>query len=799
MVITQTRLANQPLILPLSEVGINNVDIVGGKSASLGELIQNLKSKGINVPGGFSTTSFAYSKFISEIEIRIREILSGLDVNNVVLLKRKAEQVRNLILKTPFSAELQEAITESYLEMCSLYGENTDVAVRSSATAEDLPDASFAGQQDTYLNINGVQDVIQSVHKCFASLFTDRAISYRTIKGFDHFNIQIAVVIQKMVRSDLSCSGVGFSLDTETGFKDAVLITGAYGLGENVVQGSVNPDEYVVFKPKLNENFESIIKKTCGSKLLRMVYNKPGSKEKVKNIYVPKHEQVMFILSDEEVLQLAKWVCSIEDHYGCPMDIEWAKDGLTNQLFIVQARPETVKSQQSKSKLISYKLLSTGKKLTEGTAVGERIGSGKVWILNDHSDWSTFEKGNVLVATQTFPDLEPLMKSASAIVTDQGGRTCHSAIISREIGIPAVVGCGNATTNILNGSNVTVSCSEGETGYVYEGILDFEIEETLLDSIPETRTKILMNVGNPTEALKLSMIPNDGVGLARSEFIIANQIKIHPLALLNYDKVTDPLTRYQIEELTVGYEQKSLYFIDKLALGVGMIGAAFYPKPVIVRMSDLKSNEYANLIGGKQFEPIEENPMIGWRGARRYYDPKYKDAFALECLAMKRVRDEMGLTNIIPMIPFCRTPEEGERVIEEMSKNGLVQGRNLLQIYVMCELPSNVWMAEEFLNVFDGFSIGSNDLTQLVLGLDRDSELVSDLFDERNPAVKRAITTVINACKARGKKVGICGQAPSDYPEFAEFLVGLGIDSISLNPDTVLKTRISIASKENVL
>ncbi len=799
MVTTKTRVTDQPLILPLSTVGIKNVNIVGGKSASLGELIQNLTSKGINVPGGFSTTSWAYSQFISEIEIRIREILSGLDVNNVVLLKRKAEQVRNLILRTPFSAELQEAITESYLEMCTLYGDNTDVAVRSSATAEDLPDASFAGQQDTFLNINGVQDVINAVHKCFASLFTDRAISYRTIKGFDHFNIQIAVVIQKMVRSDLSCSGVGFSLDTETGFKDAVLLTGAYGLGENVVQGSVNPDEYVVFKPKLKEGYESIIKKTCGSKLLRMVYNKPGSKEKVKNIAVPKHEQVQFVLSDEEVLKLSRWVCAIEDHYGCPMDIEWAKDGLTNQLFIVQARPETVKSQSEASKLISYKLLAKGPILAEGTAVGERIGKGTVWILNDHSDWGSFKPGNILVATQTFPDLEPLMKLASAIVTDQGGRTCHSAIISREIGIPAVVGCGNATTVIKNGSEVTVSCSEGETGYVYSGSLEFEIEETLLDSIPETRTKILMNVGNPTEALKLSLIPNDGVGLARSEFIIANQIKIHPLALLNYDLVTDPLTRFQIEELTVGYEQKTLYFIDKLALGIGMIGAAFYPNPVIVRMSDLKSNEYANLIGGKQFEPLEENPMIGWRGARRYYDPKYKDAFALECLAMKRVRDEMGLTNIIPMIPFCRTPVEGEKVIEEMAKNGLVQGRNSLQIYVMCELPSNVWMADEFLTVFDGFSIGSNDLTQLVLGLDRDSELVSDLFDERNPAVKRAITTVIQACKAKGKKVGICGQAPSDYPEFAEFLVGLGIDSISLNPDTVLKTRISIASKESAL
>ncbi|MGL4758740.1 MAG: phosphoenolpyruvate synthase [Patescibacteria group bacterium] len=787
----------EPLILPLNEVGIGNVAIVGGKSASLGELIQNLSSRGIAVPGGFSTTAHAYKKFINEIEIRIRETLSGLDVNNVVVLKRKAEQVRNLILRTPFSAELQEAITESYLQMCSLYGENVDVAVRSSATAEDLPDASFAGQQDTFLNINGVEDVVKAVHKCFASLFTDRAISYRTIKGFDHFNIQIAVVIQKMVRSDLSCSGVAFSLDTESGFRDAVLITGSYGLGESVVQGSVNPDEYVVFKPKLKEGFEPIIKKTCGSKLVKMIYNKPGSKEKVKNVNVPKHEQVQFVLSDEEVLKLAKWVCVIEDHYKTPMDVEWAKDGVTGQLFIVQARPETVKSQTSATKLISYNLLTSGPLLCIGTAVGEKIGSGNAWVLNDYSDWSTFKKGNVLVATQTFPDLEPLMKLASAVVTDQGGRTCHSAIISREIGIPAVVGCGNATSMIKSGMPITVSCSEGEAGNVYEGLLNYDVEETELSNLPSTRTKVLMNVGNPTEALKLSMIPNDGVGLARSEFMIANQIKIHPLALLNYDKVTDQLTRYQIEELTVGYEEKSLYFIDKLALGVGMIGAAFYPNPVIVRLSDLKSNEYANLIGGRQFEPHEENPMIGWRGARRYYDPKYRDAFALECLAMKRVRDEMGLTNIIPMVPFCRTPEEGQKVIDEMARNGLVVGQNNLQVYCMCELPSNVFMAEEFLDVFDGFSIGSNDLTQLILGLDRDSELVSDLFDERNPAVKRAIEKVIQAAKKANKKIGICGQGPSDFPDFAEFLVSLGIDSISLNPDTVLKTRISISGVEN--
>ena len=790
-------LTKEPLILPLNKVGIKDVDIVGGKSASLGELIQNLTSHGINVPSGYSTTAHAYKKFIHEIEIRIREILSGLDVKNIPLLKRKAEQVRALILRTPFSAELQEAITEAYLEMCSTYGDNVSVAARSSATAEDLPDASFAGQQDTYLNVNSVQDVIKSVHRCFASLFTDRAISYRTREGYDHFNIQIAVVIQKMVRSDLSAAGVAFSIDTESGFRDAVIINGAYGLGENVVQGSVIPDEYVVFKPTLKNGYETIIKKNCGTKRIKMIYNKPGSKEKVLNVDVPKHEQVQYVLTDEEVIQLAKWVCLIEDHYKAPMDVEWAKDGISGQLYIVQARPETVKSQQSVTVLTTYSLLETSKQICTGIAVGEKIGKGKAWILTDHSDWGTFQEGDILVATQTFPDLEPLIEKAAGIITDQGGRTCHSAIIAREIGIPAVVGCEDATLLIKSGDLVTVSCCQGEEGLVYEGLLNFEVTSIPIDNIPEPKTKILMNVGNPSLALKLSMIPNDGVGLARSEFMIANQIKIHPLALLNYEEVTDPLTRYQIEELTVGYEEKSLYFIDKLSLGIGMIGAAFYPNPVIVRLSDLKSNEYANLIGGRQFEPNEENPMIGWRGARRYYDPKYRDAFALECLAMKRVRDEMGLTNIIPMIPFCRTPAEGRKVIEEMSKNGLVQGQNGLQIYVMGELPSNVWMVDEFLEIFDGISIGSNDLTQLTLGLDRDSELVSDLFDERNPAVKRAISIIIQACKKAGKKVGICGQGPSDFPDFAEFLVAEGIDSISLNPDTVIKTRLFIAATES--
>lgn len=790
----------EPLVIGLNQVGIQNVDIVGGKCASLGEMIGALSSKGIKVPGGFSTTSAAYRSFIAQIEQKIREILSGLNVDDINQLQRKAKQVRDLILKTPFSGELQEAITDSYLEMCTQFGNGhtCDVAVRSSATAEDLPDASFAGQQDTYLNISGVEEVIKSVHKCFASLFTDRAISYRHIKGFDHFNIAIAVGVQKMVRSDKACSGVAFSIDTETGFKDAILITGAYGLGENIVQGSVNPDEYMVHKPLLKEGFTPIIKKTVGAKQMRMLYNNtPNAKERVRNVPVPVYEQKLFVLTDPEVIQLAKWVAIIEDHYGFPMDVEWAKDGKTQELYIVQARPETVCSQKTNAnKLVRFELQHSGKQLAVGRAIGERVASGKVWILDDKIDWATFQQGDIIVAEETFPSLEPLMKRASAIVTNKGGRTCHSAIICRELNIPGVVGCGNATTALKHMQQVTVSCCEGEDGIVYEGNIAFDVVETLLDEIPQTRTKILMNVGNPSEALRLSQIPNSGVGLARTEFIIANQIKIHPLALINHDKVTDELARYQIADLTEGYEEKSLYFIDKLATGIAMIGAAFYPNPVIVRMSDLKSNEYSDLIGGKQFEPKEENPMIGWRGARRYYDPSYRDAYALECLALKRVRDEMGFTNIIPMIPFCRTPEEGRLVIAEMAKHGLVRGQNGLQVYVMCEIVSNVILADAFLDIFDGMSIGSNDLTQLTLGLDRDSSLVSNLFDERNPAVKAMIRTAIQACKARGKKVGICGQAPSDYPDFAAFLVEEGIDSISLNPDTVLKTTFSIYESE---
>lgn len=796
----------QALVLPFNSVGIADISFVGGKNASLGEMIQQLKSKGVQVPTGFATTAYAYRYFITNagLEAKLRQIFANLDVEDVDNLRQCGKQARLLMLETPFPLELQEAIARSYQTLCQEYGIDTDVAVRSSATAEDLPDASFAGQQETYLNVHGLQAVLESCHKCFASIFTDRAISYRQIKGFDHFDVALSVGVQKMVRSDLACSGVMFTIDTETGFKDAALITAAYGLGENVVQGAVNPDEYLVFKPTLKQGFRPILQKRLGTKDIKMVYDVGGLKL-TKNISVPQSDRVVFALNDEEILQLAKWACIIEDHYSqvrgiyTPMDIEWAKDGITNELFIVQARPETVQSQKSRNVLKTYQLKEKGQVLLTGRSVGEMIGQGKARVILDVHNINQFQAGEVLVTNRTDPDWEPIMKKASAIVTNSGGRTCHAAIIAREMGIPAIVGCGNATTVLKTGQEVTVSCAEGETGKVYGGLLPFEVQELPLDNLPRTRTQILMNVGNPEEALGLTAIPNDGVGLARMEFIIANQIKAHPLALLHFDQLEDELAKYKIAELTAQYEDKAQFFVDQLAQGIGAIAAAFYPKPVIVRLSDFKSNEYANLLGGRQFEPKEENPMIGWRGASRYYDPRYREGFALECQAMKRIRDEMGLTNVVLMVPFCRTPEEGRRVLAEMAKHDLVQGENGLQVYVMCELPSNVLLADEFSQVFDGFSIGSNDLTQLTLGLDRDSELVAHLFDERNAAVKRTIAQAIATAKKYGRKIGICGQAPSDYPEFARFLVELGIDSISLNPDSVLKTMLEIAATESEL
>ncbi len=817
-------LKEKAFVLWFEQVGIVDVPLVGGKNASLGEMIQQLTPKGVNVPTGFATTSYAFRHFIEKagLKIRLQRLLADLDVSDVNLLRERGRQARTLILNTPFSSELNEAIAASYVQLSQRYGvevemcdasddleaclsrhSGVDVAVRSSATAEDLPDASFAGQQETYLNINGIDRVLKACHLCFASLFTDRAISYRATKGFDHFEIALSVGVQKMVRSDLAASGVMFSIDTETGFRDTALITAAYGLGESVVQGVVNPDEYVVFKPTLKQGFRPLLEKRLGSKEIKMIYDIGGGKS-TTNVLVPKSEQIKYALQDDEILKLAAWACIIEDHYAnvrgtdSPMDIEWAKDGETGDLFIVQARPETIHSQKTGNVLKTYKLTSkpTVEPLLVGRAVGEMIGQGRVRTIVDLRKLDEFQEGEILVTTRTDPDWEPIMKKASAVITNQGGRTCHAAIIARELGIPAIVGCDNATDILKNGQAVTVSCAEGEDGHVYDGLLPFAIEHLELDALPPTRTKIMMNVGNPREAFRLSLIPNDGVGLARTEFIIANYIKVHPLALLNFDTLKDNGAKWEISQLTSQYRDLSDYFVDKLASGIGILAAAFYPKPVIARMSDLKSNEYANLIGGSEFEPHEENPMMGWRGASRYYDPKYRDAFGLECKAFKRVRDEMGLTNMIPMIPFCRTPDEGRKVLAEMAKHGLIRGENGLQVYVMCEIPSNVELADRFSEIFDGFSIGSNDLTQLTLGLDRDSALVSHLFDERDEAVKRTLRRVIATAKEFDRKIGICGQAPSDYPEFAEFLVELGIDSMSLNPDSVLKTRLAIAKTE---
>jgi pyruvate, water dikinase len=813
-------------VLWFEEVGIHDIPLVGGKNASLGEMIRQLTPKGINVPTGFATTAHAYRYFIEKagLKAKLRHIFTGLDVENIANLQERGKQARTLILNTPFPEELEAAITSHYIQLCERYGADpefcdrfteddrvackeygydTDVAVRSSATAEDLPDASFAGQQETYLNVRGIKNVLEACHRCFASIFTDRAISYRTLRGFDHLNIALSVGVQKMVRSDLASSGVMFSIDTETGFQNAVLLTAAYGLGENVVQGAVNPDEFLIFKPTLKEGYKPILKKRLGSKAIRMVYDTGGSKL-TKNEAVTDIERSRYAIDDEEILTLARWAVAIEEHYTAvrgvytPMDIEWAKDGETGGLYIVQARPETVQSQKSGNLLRTYKLQGTGDILTVGRAVGEMIGSGKARIILDVKDSLEFQQGEVLVTNRTDPDWEPIMKKASAIVTDRGGKTCHAAIIAREMGVPAIVGCGNATEAIATGREITVSCAEGEEGKVYSGLVPFVVEETLLDALPQLPTKIMMNVGNPDEALRLAAIPCDGVGLARLEFIIANQIKAHPLALLHFDELEDIPAHYEISRLTAGYSNKADYFIDRLSQGIATIAAAFYPNPAIVRMSDFKSNEYANLLGGKQFEPEEENPMLGWRGASRYYDPKYSEAYALECIAFKRVRDEMGLTNVIPMIPFCRTPEEGRKVLAEMAKHGLHRGENGLQVYVMCEIPSNVILADEFSQIFDGFSIGSNDLTQLTLGLDRDSALVAHIFDERNPAVKDTIRIVIEKAKRNGRKIGICGQAPSDYPEFARFLLELGIDSISLNPDSVIKTYQILAGDTNL-
>ncbi len=793
----------QAFILWFDKLGIEDVPLVGGKNASLGEMYQNLTKKGVNVPNGFAVTAYAYHYLLDKAGIRddIKKILKGLNTHNMKDLADRGQRVREVIRSAEFPKELKDEIVKAYNKMCKEYGKRTDVAVRSSATAEDLPDASFAGQQETYLNIRGEHDLINACKKCFASLFTNRAISYRVDKNFDHFSIGLSIGVQKMVRSDKACAGVMFSIDTESGFKDVAFITGSYGLGENVVQGAVNPDEFYVFKPTLKKGFKPIISKSLGEKSVKMIYNFQGN-EPTKNVPVIESDRKKFVLTDKEVLLLAKWACIIEDHYSekaghfKPMDMEWAKDGVTNKLFIVQARPETVHSQKDKNVLREYKLRQKGDVLVKGHSVGEMIGQGAANIIKDVHGIADFKKGQVLVTEMTDPDWEPIMKIASAIVTNKGGRTCHAAIISRELGIPCVVGTGNGTELIKNKQKITVDCSEGEMGYIYNGLLKFDINEINLKSIPKTKTKVMMNLGNPEQAFELSFLPHSGIGLAREEFIINSYIQIHPKALLEFDKVKDKKTRDKINKLTYGYSSKPQYFVDKLAQGVARIASAFYPHDVIVRMSDFKSNEYANLIGGKYFEPEEDNPMIGWRGASRYYSKEYKPAFELECKAMKIAREEFGLTNIKLMIPFCRTIEEGKKVLAVMKKNGLVQGKNGLEVYAMCEIPSNVILAEEFLEIFDGFSIGSNDLTQLTLGIDRDSELVAHVYSENNEAVKLLIKRVIHVARKMNKHMGFCGDAPSSLPGFAQFLVECGIEALSVTPDAVVKTKLKVAEEE---
>ena len=787
------------------EVGAGDVALVGGKNASLGEMIRNLREKDVNVPFGFAITAEAYRHVIEEAGIReeIRDTLSDLDTHDMANLAARGSKLRALINDAGCPADLEEEIRLAYREMEKRYGAGVDVAVRSSATAEDLPTASFAGQQETYLNVKGEEKLLKMVMECFASLFTNRAISYRVDKGFDHLGVYLSVGVQKMARSDLASSGVMFSIDTESGFKDAVFITGAYGLGENVVQGTVNPDQFFVFKPTLKEGFRPIVEKKLGAKRKKLVYKDKGTGTKQQN--VTKEERNRFMLSDDEVLTLARWACIIEDHYGGPMDIEWAKDGITNELFIVQARPETVHSQKDFAISETYVLEEEGTLLAQGEAVGHKIGYGEVNIIEDPKGILKFKPGQVLVTHMTDPDWEPIMKIAAAIVTNRGGRTCHAAIISRELGTPCVIGTDNGTKALKGVKDATVDCSEG-IGRVYEGKLQYRVDKLALDSLPRPRTRIMMNAGVPENAFVQGQIPNDGVGLAREEFIINSYIGIHPQALIEYEKLKRMAVEDKkiarvikaIDERSASYEDKVQFFIDNLAMGIGKIGAGFYPNDVIVRFSDFKTNEYANLIGGYLYEPEESNPMIGWRGASRYYDDKFRPAFGLECEAIKKVREEMGLTNVKVMVPFCRTPEEGKRVIETMASFGLKQGEKGLEVYVMCEVPSNVILADEFAEVFDGFSIGSNDLTQLTLGLDRDSALVARLFDERSEAVKRLVKHVINVAHAHKprRKIGICGQAPSDFPEFAEFLVECGIDSISLNSDAIISTRLHVAEVE---
>ena len=788
------------------DITMADVGLVGGKNASLGEMCRELIPRGISVPNGFAITAEGYRHVLAVggLAQTIQTILADLNTADLSNLAERGRRVRDAILATPFPADLQNEICGAYITLCAEYGPETDVAVRSSATAEDLPNASFAGQQESFLNIRGERALLDACQQCLASLFTDRAISYRVDKGFDHFSVALSIGVQQMVRSDLGAAGVMFTLDTESGFSDVVLIDSSYGLGESVVKGRVDPNEFLVFKPTLTQGLRPILKRAVGAKQEKLIYATRGGRS-TRIVPVPTEDRERFSITDTEVLTLARWACLIEEHYShkaghlLPMDIEWAKDGATGEIFILQARPETVHALARKATMETYHLEERGTALLTGKSVGERIGAGPVRVVKDVSELQQFRPGEVLVADMTDPDWEPTMKMAAAIVTNRGGRTCHAAIISRELGVPCIVGTENGTATVRAGQPVTVCCAEGEVGTVYDGTLKFTHQTLNVENLPRPRTKVMLNVGNPDQAFSLSFLPNDGVGLAREEFIISSTIQVHPLALVHFDMLPAGPAKDKIAQLTREYPHKPDYFVDRLAEGVGQIAAAFYPKDVIVRLSDFKTNEYAGLLGGAEFEPQEENPMIGFRGASRYYDPRYREGFLLECQAMKKVREDMGLTNVKLMIPFCRTVEEGKKVLAVMAEAGLQRGQKGLEIYVMCEIPANVILAEEFAAIFDGFSIGSNDLTQLTLGLDRDSAIVAHLFDERNAAVMRLVRDVIQRAQACGRKVGICGQAPSDYPEFARFLVTCGIDSISLNPDTVIKTTQDIAQMEQQL
>ena len=787
----------QEFVVWYQDLGMHDVPRVGGKNASLGEMISNLAGVGVQVPGGFATTADAFNQFLEQsgVNERIYQLLDGLDVDDVTALAKAGAQIRQWVIDTPFQPEFETAIRQAFDQLCAGMGNDASFAVRSSATAEDMPDASFAGQQETFLNVRGYEHVIEAIKHVFASLFNDRAISYRVHQGYDHRGVALSAGVQRMVRSDCSSSGVMFSIDTESGFEDVVFITSSYGLGEMVVQGAVNPDEFYVHKPTVSAGRPAVVRRTLGSKLVQMVYSSEqshGKQVRIEDVAADKRRQ--FSLTDAEVEELARQAVTIEQHYGRPMDIEWAKDGIDGKLYIVQARPETVRSREDSNSMERYQLQGSAAIVTEGRAIGHKIGSGTAKVLASIADMDQIQPGDVLITDMTDPDWEPIMKRASAIVTNRGGRTCHAAIIARELGIPAVVGCGDATEKVKTGQQVTVSCAEGDTGFVYDAILPFNVVTSRVDAMPPLKMKIMMNVGNPERAFGFAKLPHAGIGLARLEFIINRMIGVHPKALLNYS-VQPADVKAQIDEMMAGYASPVEFYIAKLTEGISTLAAAFAPERVIVRMSDFKSNEYANLVGGRQYEPHEENPMIGFRGASRYISEDFRDCFALECEALKRVRNEMGLTNVEIMIPFVRTLSEAEAVIGLLAEQGLRRGENGLRVIMMCELPSNCLLAEEFLEFFDGFSIGSNDLTQLTLGLDRDSGLIAHLFDERNPAIKKLLSMAISTAKAKGKYVGICGQGPSDHEDFAAWLMDQGIDSVSLNPDTVLETWLYLAEK----